>query len=198
MLVDIIGFFAVLIPLWVLAPKVPAKEVFGEFRNFGGWPTLGTGVIVAQIAALAVFVGSDSTVHMAEKVENASIVVPRMMMATVAFNTVTGFVSIITYVFCVQDLEKQVLSSTAVFPFIEIFATAVGSNSGAVGMTIPFIILTISCCINSVAAASRQAWASAKDDGLPFPKWFMKIAIIRTTPLPLNALIASLFIVLVR
>ena len=54
MLFDILGFFAVLIPLWVLAPKVSASEVFGEFRNYGGWPTLGSGVIVGQIAALGV------------------------------------------------------------------------------------------------------------------------------------------------
>ena len=52
MLFDILGFFAVLIPLWVLAPKVSAREVFQEAENFGGWATLGTGVIVGQIASL--------------------------------------------------------------------------------------------------------------------------------------------------
>lgn len=197
MLFDILGMFAVLIPLWVLAPKVSASEVFGQAENFGGWPTLGTGVIVGQIAALGVFVGADSAAHMAEEVANASIVVPRMMMATVAFNTITGFVSIITYCFCVQDLEEQVVNSTAAFPFIDIFATAVGSRGGAVAMTVPFIVLTISCCINAVAAASRQAWAFAKDDGLPFPGWFAKVITINHVPLPINALGITLAVVLV-
>ena len=73
---------------------------------------------------------------MAEEVKNASIVVPRMMMATVAFNTITGFAAIITYCYCVQDVEKQILNSTAFFPFIDVFATAVGSTGGAVAMTV--------------------------------------------------------------
>lgn len=198
MLFDVLGMFAVLIPLWALAPKVSAREVFGESKNFGGWLTLGTGVIVGQIAALGVFVGADSAAHMAGEVSNASIVVPRMMMATVAFNVITGFVSIITYCFCIQSLEEQVLISTAVFPFIDIFATAVGSTGGAVAMTVPFIVLTISCCINAIAAASRQAWAFSKDHGLPFPRWFAKIVLINNTPLPIDALAITLVIVLVR
>ena len=134
---------------------------------------------------------------MSEEVKDASIVVPRMMMATVAFNVITGFVSIITYCFCIQDLEEQVVNSFAVFPFIDVFAAAVGSAGGAVAMTVPFIVLTIACCINSVAAASRQSWAFAKDEGLPFPRWFTKITTFFDTPLPVNALVACLGIVLV-
>ena len=198
MLFDILGMFAVLIPLWVLAPEVSASEVFGKWNKFGGGPRLGTGVIVGQIAALGVFVGADSAAHMAEEVSNASIVVPQMMMATVAFNVITGFVSIITYCFCIQDLEEQVVKSTAVFPFIDIFATAVGSRGGAVAMTVPFIVLTISCCINSLAAASRQEWDFSKDNGLPFPKCFAKVITVNKTPLPINALAITLGVVLVR
>lgn len=197
MLFDVLGMFAVLIPLWVLAPKVSAREVFGEFNNFGGWSSTGAATIVGQTAALAVFVGADSAAHMAEEVSNASIVVPRMMMATVVFNVVSGFVSIITYCFCVIDLEQQIVSSTAVFPFIDIFASAVGSRAGAVAMTAPFIVLTIACCINSVAAGSRQAWAFAKDDGLPFPRWFSKVVTINHVPLPINALAITLCVLLV-
>lgn len=59
----VFGFFAILVPLWVLAPKAPAREVFGSFSNFGGWPTLGTAIMVGQLTATgslggeAVFIG---------------------------------------------------------------------------------------------------------------------------------------------
>ena len=85
------------------------------------------------------------------------------------------------------------------------------------GMTIPFIVLAYSMTLNSVAAASRQAWAFARDEGkypalsskrhwyvisviytgLPFPEWFQKVKLVRGTHLPLNAMIATLMIAVV-
>lgn len=47
----VIGFFAIGIPLWVLAPKVPAKEVFFDFSNYGGWSSTAAAVIIGQSSA---------------------------------------------------------------------------------------------------------------------------------------------------
>jgi len=41
---DIIGFFAVLIPLWVLAPKVSGHDIFASFFNGGEWSSIGAAV----------------------------------------------------------------------------------------------------------------------------------------------------------
>jgi choline transport protein len=54
----VVGFFAICIPLWVLAPKAPASEVFGKFDNFGGWASIGAACIVGQSAASAAFIVS--------------------------------------------------------------------------------------------------------------------------------------------
>lgn len=66
----LLGFFCVLIPLWVLAPKVPLSEVFGApgFADYGGWGSIGAACIVGQLAASSAFVGVDSAAHMAEEV----------------------------------------------------------------------------------------------------------------------------------
>lgn len=61
-------------------------------------------------------------------------------------------------------------------------------------MTLPIVLMTLSMCIDSTAAASRQAWSFARDDGLPFPNWFTKLTNINATPLPVNAMVASLAI----
>ncbi|KAF2724292.1 amino acid transporter [Polychaeton citri CBS 116435] len=190
----IIGFFAMLIPLWVLAPKSSASEVFGDFQNYGGWSSIGTACIVGQLAASSAFVGVDSAAHMSEEVNNASVTVPRMMIGTVVINGALGFVAIITYMFVIQDVETQILGSTAVYPWIEVFAVATGSTGGAIGMTIPIIIISFGMTINATAAASRQAWSFARDKGLPFPDWFTKVTSIDKVPLPLNAMAASMFI----
>jgi len=194
----VVGFFAITIPLWVLAPKAPLNEVFGDFENYGGWSTLGGGIVVGQMAASAAFIGVDSAVHMSEEVKNASIVVPRMMMFTILLNGVTGLVMIITYVLSIQSVEEQILGSTSPFPFIGVFQAATNSTAGAIGMTVPIIIMTLSMTINATAAASRQAWSFARDDGLPFSRsWFTKVVTINSTPLPINAMITSLCILVV-
>lgn len=48
----VFGFFAVLIPLWVIAPKIPAKEAFISFSNAGGWSSIGAAVVIGQLTAV--------------------------------------------------------------------------------------------------------------------------------------------------
>lgn len=193
----IFGFFAINVPLWVLAPKASSAEVWTQFDNFGGWSTTGAATIVGQLAAAGAFIGADSAAHMAEEVRDASLTVPRMMVGTVLLNGLLGFATILTFVYSVQDVEEQVYKSTAVYPFIDIFATAVGSQAGAIGMTVPMIILSISMCLNAVAAASRQAWSFSRDEGLPFRRWFRKITVVDGSPLPIHAMVASLMIAMI-
>lgn len=47
----VFGFFAVLTPLWVIAPKIPAREAFTSFSNTGGWPSMGAAVVIGQLTA---------------------------------------------------------------------------------------------------------------------------------------------------
>lgn len=66
------GFFCIIIPLWILAPKVPASEVFGSFENYGGWSSIGTACYVGSITATGSFAGSDAAAHLAEETKDAS------------------------------------------------------------------------------------------------------------------------------
>lgn len=63
-------------------------------------------------------------------------------MGTTILNGVLALVSIITYMFVIQDIEQQILESTAAYPWVAVFAIATGSNAGAIGMTIPFIVIS--------------------------------------------------------
>lgn len=57
----IFGFFAVLIPLWVIAPKVSAKEAFTSFANTGGWSSVGAAVVIGQLTAVGSLGGKQDT-----------------------------------------------------------------------------------------------------------------------------------------
>jgi choline transport protein len=57
LLLHTLGFVAVIVPLWVLAPKATASDVFGSFNNGGGWPSVGTACIIGQLASTFSFLG---------------------------------------------------------------------------------------------------------------------------------------------
>jgi len=171
---------------------VPRSEAFGSFSNFGGWASVGAACVIGQLSPVGSMTGVDAAAHMSEEVKDASRNVPRMMMGTILLSGITGFAVTITLSFCIQDVETQVYDSTSVYPFIDIFAVAVGSNAGAIGMTAAMVLLAVFSSINSMAAASRQAWAFARDNGLPFRNWFTQLTLVNSTPLPVNAMLASL------
>ncbi|KAK5123914.1 hypothetical protein LTR85_002111 [Meristemomyces frigidus] len=172
---DVIGFLAVLVPLWVLAPKVSANTIFTQFFNGGEWPTTGGSVIIGILAPAGAFIGADSAAHLSEEVSNASLTVPRVMFATILINGALGLVAIVTYVACIQDVEAQILDSTAAFPFMQVFEVATGSKAEQL------VEIT----------ASRQAWSFARDGGLPFSPWFHEVKVVRGTPLPINAMFST-------
>ncbi|KAK3618177.1 hypothetical protein LTR56_024809 [Elasticomyces elasticus] len=194
----VFGWFAIIIPLGVLSPKASSTEVFGTFSNFGGWSTIGTAVFVGTITATGSFAGSDAAAHLSEETKDASKSVPRMIVGTVLINGAMGLVFIITYAYCITSVET-VLSSTSPFPFIDIehvFLAALSSRSGTVClMTIP-CILSVCTSLNALAAALRQAWALSRDNALPFSKLFRKVVVIGT-PIPLNAVLFSLSILVI-
>lgn len=59
----VVGLFAVLIPLWILAPKNSAEQVFSEFSNFGGWPTTGGACLIGTLTATGSLGGIDASVR---------------------------------------------------------------------------------------------------------------------------------------
>jgi amino acid transporter len=64
LILHIVGLFAIIIPLWVLAPRASAKSVFTEFNNAGGWNSLGTSTLVGFSTTITAMIGYDCAVHM--------------------------------------------------------------------------------------------------------------------------------------
>ena len=104
---------------------------------------------------------------MSEEIKDASLTLPRAMMSTVVINGCMGFVMLVTYCFCMGDVNT-ILSNPDVMPFVQTFLIATNSNVGTSFMTSILIILTVCGCITNVATASRQMFAFARDRGLPF------------------------------
>lgn len=191
----VFGFFAILIPLWVLAPKQSAKQVFTSFQDGGDWGSIGTACIIGMISPIYSFIGPDAGTHMSEEIRDASRIVPRSMIATAILNGVLGFVMTITYCFCITDLET-VLASPTGYPFIQVFYDATGSRGGTTAMTLILIVLLEAAGVSILATASRQTFAFARDEGLPKSHIWRKVVKVGTE-IPLNAILLSLGITVI-
>jgi choline transport protein len=95
-------------------------------------------------------------------------------MWTAVINGSLGFVMLVTFCFCLGNLDAA-LSTPTGYPFIQVFYAVTGSHAGTSIMTCILVILAICGCICNVATASRQMWAFSRDRGLPFSGWLSKV-----------------------
>ncbi|KAF7194035.1 putative amino-acid permease C15C4.04c [Pseudocercospora fuligena] len=184
----ITGYVSSIIVLWVLSSKdrLTTKQVFTTFDQQGGWGNVGLAMMAGQILLVWGLTGSDAAAHMAEETRFASSVIPRAMVWSYIVNGLMVFVMLITYCFCLTNLDQAFDSPTG-FPFIAVFEHATGSPGGAVGLTCIQIVLIMFSAINYMASCSRQVWAFARDHGLPFHSWIAKVD--RNTNCPTRAVI---------
>lgn len=112
---------------------------------------------------------------MSEEVKGASINVARSMVFSVILNGVLAFGMLLAVLFCAGDI-KSLLGATG-YPFITIFASGVGSNSGASAMASLPLILTGLAAIGNMAAASRMMWAFARNEGLPGWRFLSRVCL---------------------
>lgn len=89
------------------------------------------------------------------------------MFFTIFLNGALGFTMVMVVLFCIGDVESALGSPTG-YPFIEIFRNATQSKAGATAMTSILIAMIIFATFGYLASASRQLWAFARDQGLPF------------------------------
>lgn len=64
LILHLAGFFAIIIPLWVMAPRANAHDALLVFTNFGGWSSTGLSAMIGLTTPLSVLIGYDCSVHM--------------------------------------------------------------------------------------------------------------------------------------
>lgn len=64
LILHLCGVFAIIIPLWVLAPRTPTRIALLDYTNIGGWDTQGLAAVIGMVTPLNVLIGYDCSVHM--------------------------------------------------------------------------------------------------------------------------------------
>ena len=111
----VFAFVPVAVMLWVLAPKASTEEVFFQFRNGGDWPCASVSIMVGQISAIFITLGSDSVAHIAEEVEDAARIVPHSMVCAYVLNAPLTLIMLITICFNLGSVELALESG---YPFV--------------------------------------------------------------------------------
>ncbi|KAI4187238.1 MAG: hypothetical protein L6R41_002956, partial [Letrouitia leprolyta] len=165
-----------------MAPHGTASDVFTVFVNGGGWKTTGLSFFVGITGNVFAFLGADAAIHMSEEIANASVNVPRSMMASVLLNGTLGFAMLVAVLFCLGNVEDIIETPTG-YPFLAIFQNGVSSIGGASTMGAIVAVLGVCATIAFVATSSRMTWSFARDHGLPFWKYLSKVEPRSSIPL---------------
>ncbi|KAK3176011.1 hypothetical protein OEA41_007333 [Lepraria neglecta] len=112
--------------------------------------------------------------HLPEEISNAGLVVPKSMVWSFFLNIPMTFGLLIAYLFCIGDVSDAISSPTG-YPFIYVFQNATGSVAGTTGLTVVILLLLIVIAISSYASTSRQLFAFARDNGMPFSNWLARV-----------------------
>jgi|SRR5271170_5115439 len=67
LILHLAGFFAIIIPLWVMAPRANPYEALFGFSNNGGWSSTGLSAMIGLITPLSCLIGYDCSVHMCKR-----------------------------------------------------------------------------------------------------------------------------------
>lgn len=105
---------------------------------------------------------------MAEDVKDAAKAIPRTMITVYVLNFVLLFPALLTVCYHIPDLEAALGDSTT-YPAIYVMRMSLSTGWISVILTIIALILTASS-INFFAAVTRDLFAFARDNGMPYSR----------------------------
>lgn len=124
---------------------------------------------------------------MAEEVRNASVSIPRVMMATWVFNYITIFIALVTIAYHMPDIDLALADATE-FPVIYVLRQTM-SLAWLNVVLVVILLLLILGNLSYLASVTRDLFAFARDQGLPFSGWIGKVDPKRS--IPTNACIVT-------
>ncbi|ODQ57851.1 hypothetical protein WICANDRAFT_85051 [Wickerhamomyces anomalus NRRL Y-366-8] len=171
-----------------------AKYIFGDFENFSDWSNgwtffqYGFGSVVWTVGAF------DSAVHMCEEATDPTKAVPIGICMSIGVCVVIGFIINIVIAACMIPDIDAILNSSTGQPLAQIFLDLLGKR-----WTIAFMSLIavgqFLMGASTLTAISRQVWAFARDDGLPF-SGFIKV-VNKRLQVPIRSIIFSSIVALI-
>ncbi|KAH7125533.1 amino acid/polyamine transporter I [Dendryphion nanum] len=186
----VLGFFAFVIVLWVTGPRADTKIVWTNFEDSSGWGSKGVASLVGILGPIVTLIGSDSSCHLSEELRDASWALPRAMVATALVNYSLGFIMTVTIMSTLGNDIPALLATPFGQPWIQSLLNATESRVATSIMTALLCVCLVFCAINTTLTVSRQLFAFARDNGLPFSSFIAQVH--PRWDVPVNATLVTL------
>lgn len=98
---------------------------------------------------------------MSEEVRNAAVVIPKILVQTIAINGALAFAFVLVLLFCIGDVNEALNTKTG-YPIIQIFYSATGSAKAATAMMSLIIVIGFTSSLGVVASVSRLTWVRSR------------------------------------
>ncbi|KAL1963476.1 hypothetical protein VTN77DRAFT_8377 [Rasamsonia byssochlamydoides] len=170
----VVAFVVIVVILGVMSEKHSSAFVFTESSNTSGWENDSISWLVGVLSTVYPFLGYDAACHLSEELPNPSRNVPLAMVGSVVVNGLTGLVYAIVLLYSLGDLNS-LLDSPIGFPFMQLFLKVTNSSAGASILALCISLVAVAANAAGVTSTSRTAWAFARDDALPFSKFFSHV-----------------------
>ncbi|KAJ3491279.1 hypothetical protein NLG97_g5625 [Lecanicillium saksenae] len=178
--INILAYFAFLIPVWCYAPRTTSEHVWTRWENSGGWSSLTVAVLVGQLPAITSQSGIDTAAHMSEEVRNASTSVPKVMISVFGITFLLNIMTVVTLCYHITDVQAA-LNDPSLYPSIWVLRQSMSDTWLTVLLVVQCIFLLFSN-FSYLAAVSRDLFAFARDGGLPFSSWLAQVDKERKIP----------------
>ncbi|KAK6207120.1 hypothetical protein LQW54_007437 [Pestalotiopsis sp. IQ-011] len=161
--VSILSFVVILMACVARAPAFQETAfVWDTVLNGSGWGSETVAFLVGLVSPNYMYAGIDGALHLAEECTNAETVIPRALLSTVTIGFVTSFAFMIAMVYCVQDFDT-VISTTTGIPIYELWYQATSSRIAATFFLCLLLLAVIFALNGAHQTASRLTWSFARD-----------------------------------
>ncbi|KAH7359819.1 amino acid/polyamine transporter I [Pyrenochaeta sp. MPI-SDFR-AT-0127] len=178
-------FIVVIVVFIVFGPRSDPNFVFKTLVwEESGWNNKGVSWGLGLLSMTFSVTGADSVLHMCDEVKKVRTRVPRSIILTCTVNSAMLIVFATILLFYMGPLEDVVATP---LPLLWIFHGITGSKVAANALTSLIAVIFFFALFNIFASVSRLVWVFARDNGLPFSKFFAYVH--PTLKLPVNALL---------
>ncbi|SCV99682.1 LAFE_0B00188g1_1 [Lachancea fermentati] len=144
--------------------------IFGKFENMSDWSNGWQFCLQGFMTCVWTIAGFDSCVHQSEEAKDAKKAVPIGILASIGACWILGWLILVVLMACVDPDLENIVESPYGFALAQIIFDSLGKK-----WAIAFMALIAFCQFlmgaSILTAVSRQIWAFARDDGLPFSNY---------------------------
>jgi amino acid transporter len=184
--VHLAGVLAIVLGLFLLAPRQPAAFLLQPVHSGGRFPYWWA-FILGLLQAQWTYTGFDASAHAAEETQDPRRRAPWGMVLAVAVSGVAGYFLVLGLTLAIRTIPDALGARDAqgnpVPAAIAIFQHGLGVRAGNAMAALASIAMWF-CGLSNVTSASRTIYSLARDHGVPFATLLRRVSPRHGTPAP--------------